>query len=414
MDPNSQTSSLTSPNYPIPSGCHAIPPSDLDLRSDFEIDAAILNPPPLASSSSEKNAWFYWSTGYEDMHPYTKRNIRAWHRRFSKAGWTIRVLDRKAGSPMNVEHFLDTKDPATFQKAFIDGRVGGDFGAQHTSDLVRFPLMLKYGGVYADVGMLQIGNLDAMWNKTIGDPNSRFKVLSYNCGDVNERSLANYFMACGKNNPYFDRCHRMLLELWNADGGKTTTEGMHASPLLAGLPLMGSSSGFSLENQKELTDYITQGHVMTAVLELVDEEGGWNGPEYAVKNVYGIEYMVGSQLINEYTAWDGHKAFKLMSLQIPKEGEIENEEQKRAREIVEGCLSKSFGFKLAHGIILRFIGETLGSLWRANEGSDDIPGTYGHWLRYGMVYWDQDVLPPTQEYTLLPPRRVGSLLLREV
>lgn len=314
---------------------------------------------------------------------------------------------------MNVEHFLDTKDPATFPKAFIDGRVGGEFGAQHTSDLVRFPLMLKYGGVYADVGMLQIGNLDAMWNKTVGNPNSRFEVLSYNCGGVEERSLANYFMACGKNNPYFDRCHRMLLELWNADGGKMTTDGMHASPLLAGLPLMGSNSGFSLEKQKELTDYITQGHVMTAVLELVDEEGGWNGPKYAVDHVYGIEYMVGSQLINEYTAWDGHKAFKLMSLPLPKEGEVESEEQKQAREIVEACLSRSFGFKLAHGIILRFIGETLGSLWRANEGSDDVPGTYGHWLRYGMVYWDQDVLPPTQEYTLLPPRRVGSLLLRE-
>jgi len=24
------------------------------------------------------------------MHPYTQRNVRAWHRRFSKQGWTIR------------------------------------------------------------------------------------------------------------------------------------------------------------------------------------------------------------------------------------------------------------------------------------------------------------------------------------
>ncbi|CZR67611.1 uncharacterized protein PAC_17510 [Phialocephala subalpina] len=410
MDSQTQTPSSTTPNYPIPKGCHAIPLSDLDLRPDSEIDVAILNPPPLTPSSSQKNAWFYWSTGYESMHPYTKRNIRAWHRRFSKFGWTVRVLDRKAGSPTNVEHFLDTKDPATFPKAFIDGRVGGEFGAQHTSDLVRFPLMLKYGGVYADVGMLQIGNLDAMWKKTIGDPDSRYDVLSYNCGGVNERSLANYFMACGKNNPFFDRCHRMLLELWNADGGKMTTEGMHASPLLSGIPLMGSDSRFSLEQQKELTDYITQGHVITAVMGLVDKEGDWNGPQYVVDHIYGIEYMVGSQLINEYTAWDGHKAFKLMSLPLPKEGEVESEEQKQAREIVEGCLSRSFGFKLAHGIILRFIGETLGSLWRENEGSDDVPGTYGHWLRYGMIHWDQDVLLETQKYTEREPTRVGPLL----
>ncbi|KAE8442252.1 hypothetical protein EG329_003723 [Mollisiaceae sp. DMI_Dod_QoI] len=401
MDASTQT-------YPLPSGCHVIPTSRLDLRPDSEIDESILHPAP--PTSSNKNIWFFWSTDYQTMHPYAKRIIRAWYRRFSKQGWKIYVLTRAEGSPLNVEHFLDTKDPKTFPKAFIDGRIGGSFSPQHTSDLVRFPLLLKYGGVYADVGVMQIGDLDQMWESTIGNPESRFEVLSYNCGGVEERSLSNYFMACRRDNPFFDRCHRLLLELWNADGGKTNTTGMHASPLLSGLPLMGA--GFSLEQQKELTDYITQGHVISAVMGLIDEEGGWNGPEYVAKHIYAIHYMEGSQLINEFTAWDGHKAFELMSLPLPKEGELESEKQKQAREIVEGCLSRSFGFKLAHGIILRFIGETLGSLWRANDGSDDVPGTYAHWLRYGMIYWDQDELPSALDFQMIPPTRVG-LLLRE-
>ena len=43
----------------------------------------------------------------------------------------------------------------------------------------------------------------------------------------------------------------------------------------------------------------------------------------------------------------------LMSLSLPKEGDVENAEQKQAREIVEACLQRSFVFKLAHGLILR-------------------------------------------------------------
>ncbi len=115
---------------------------------------------------------------------------------------------------------------------------------------------------------------------------------------------------------------------------------------------------------------------MTLVMGLIDEQDSWNGPEYVANHIYAIEYMVGSQLINEYTSWNGQRAFDLMSLPLPSEGECETEDQKVAREIVEGCLSRSFGFKLAHGLIIRVLGQTLGSLWRRHKGSDDVVGTY--------------------------------------
>lgn len=250
--------------------------------------------------------------------------------------------------------------------------------------------------------MIQIGDLDRLWRETVGNPSSRFKVLSYDAGIIEGgRSLTNYFLASGPDNPLFARCHRLLLRLWD---GKTSTEGMHASPLLRGVPLMGGEYTINEEGGRNigkeevsrmLTDYIIQGQVMTLVMGLVDEEdGGWDGPEYVAKHVYAIEFMVGSQLINEMTAWDGRKAFHLMSLSLPKEGEVESAEQKEAREIVEACLQRSFGFKLAHGLILRVFGDTLGSLWRKHEGSDDVPGTYAHWLRYGSMHWNQDGIPP--------------------
>lgn len=462
-------------DYPIPEGAHAIQHGQLDLRPDDEVDRDLTDP---KSITNEKNIFFFWHAGFSNMHGYTRRNIRAWHRRFSRSGWVIRVLDRVPGSPVNVANFLDVNDPKTFPRSFIDGTIGGDYAPQHTSDLVRWPLLLKYGGVYADVGLMQIGDLDALWSETVGDPKSPFEVLSYNMGGIETRALTNYFLASGRNNPLFARCHKLLLKLWSADGGKASTEGMHISALLKGTPLLKASAGTSFEENgkvygpeeisKMLSDYIVQGQVMTLVQGLIDEEDGWNGPEYTAKHIFAMDYMVGSQLINEFTSWNGPRAFELMSLSMLKEDEAESEDQKKAREIVEACLTRSFGFKLAHGLIIRVLGQTLGSLWRKHDGSgkfflkkgtalsleirqsiracngavtegfgsfvlpcqpygekialvsvcideyafllDDIPGTYAHWLRRGMIYCCPDALPPRLEFEVIEPYKRGPLL----
>ena len=146
------------------------------------------------------------------------------------------------------------------------------------------------------------------------------------------------------------------------------------------------------------------------VMGLVDDEDGWNGPEYVAKHIWTTDFMVGSQLINEYTAWNGTRAFELMSLSLPKETEPESPDQKLAREIVDGCLSRSFGFKLATGLILRVMGDTLSSLWRKHEGSDDVERTYAHWFRHGTLYWCQDELPTRTVAGVTEPYKRGPLL----
>ncbi|KAJ5818132.1 hypothetical protein N7474_003723 [Penicillium riverlandense] len=402
--------------YPLPSGMHAIPSELLDLRPDADIDFDLLHPPPV---TDVKNIWFFWHSGYAHMHPYTQRTVRAWHRRFAKQGWTIRIMDRQPGSKGNVENFLDVTDPALFPRCFIDGTITGTYGLQHTSDLVRWPLILQHGGVYADVGMMQIGDLDKLWNETIANPDSPYEVLCYSGGDTDKYSITNYFLAALPGNAFFARCQKLLLALWGADGGKTSTDGMHASPLLRGIPLMGGAFTITEDDgsfigpdevSRMLTDYIIQGQAATAVMGLVDAQDSWDGPAYSVAHVYAIEFMEGSQLINEFTAWDGQRAFDLMSLSLPKDGEQESDEQRQAREIVEACLSRSFGFKLAHGLILRVNKVTLGSLWRDNPGVDIVPGTYAAWLRHGIVYWAQNSVPGPVELPLLPPTKVGRLL----
>ncbi|KAF7712587.1 Capsule polysaccharide biosynthesis protein [Penicillium ucsense] len=401
---------MDSCTYPLPPhGVHKIPLDQLDTRPDTEIDHEITHPGPV---QDDKNVWFFWHSGYETMHPYTKRNIRAWYRRLSKQGWVIRVLNRQPHSPLNVSHFLDVQDPSIFPQAFIDGTIGGHHIAQHTSDLVRFPLLVTYGGVYADVGLLMIGDLDRLWRETVAKPDSAKEVISFRFEEI---GLTNYFLCARRKTPFFERCHRLFLKLWE---GRNSTEGMWKSPLLKGVPVLESPKGFEQDGRsysKEeashmLTDYITQGQVISLVLGLVDEEGGWNGPEYAAQNIYAMDYMVGSQLINEMTAWNGPRAFELMSLSLPGQGEKESEDQQKAREIVEACLSRSFAFKLAHGLILAILGDTLGSLWRRHEGSDDVPNTYAHWLRYGILHWTQDEIPPAHEFGPFEPFKTGPLL----
>ncbi|TKA61929.1 hypothetical protein B0A55_11007 [Friedmanniomyces simplex] len=301
------------------------------------------------------------------------------HRRFFRLGWSIRVLDLLPSSPLNVANFLHLTDPDSFPPAFVDGRIGGDHAPQHTSDLVRLPLLLMYGGV-ADANRRPRPPVD----ETVGNPASPYEVLSYNIGGVEERSLTNYFLASRRNNPFFARCHRLLVALWAADGGKVSTDGMHDSPLLRGVPLMGGEFEFEENGRRYgpeevsemLTDYIIQGQAITMVMGLIDEEDNWNGPAYVAKHFYAMDYMVGSQLINEFTAWNGQRAFDLMSLSLPHPGEPAGPDQKLAGEIVEACLRTSFGFKLAHGLIIRVLGETLGSLWRKHEGSFDVQWTY--------------------------------------
>jgi hypothetical protein len=155
-----------------------------------------------------------------------------------------------------------------------------------------------------------------------------------------------------------------------------------------------------------LTDYIIQGQALTMAMSAADPRTGWNGPEYVAKHVYAIEFMVGSQLINKHTSWNGSLAFALMSLPIPLSAEIESDDQKIARAIVEDCLSRSFGFKLATGLILRVMGDTLSSLWRQHAGSDNIPQTYAHRLRYGIEHWNQNEVPPPIGWV---PRRPVSI-----
>ncbi|KAK4053074.1 hypothetical protein OIV83_001809 [Microbotryomycetes sp. JL201] len=406
---------MTPSKYPMPEGLYAIPEELLDLRTDDEVDDDVLHPKPV---TSDKNVWFFWHSGYVNAYPYAKRVVRSWHRRFSRLGWSIRVLDNEPGSTLNISHWIDTSNPDTVPQAFRDGTLDGAQARQHISDLVRFPLLLKYGGIWADIGFIQIGDLDRLWNETIGNSESPIEIISYDSGDPAVLGLTNYFMAAKRDNPFFLRCHKLLLALWASDGGKTNTTGMHLHPLVKHVPLMQRKITFeengrhysAAEVDAMLSDYIIQGQAISMVMGLVDKDDDWDGPAYIKNHIYTIAFLEGAQLINELTTWNGPRQFELMSLRMPERDEAETLDQAQARDIVEQVLRRSFGFKLATGIILRILGPTLGSLWRDNGDSDVAEGTYAAWFRHATTYWTQKKLPARTTMVVDGPYKVGPLL----
>ena len=120
--------------------------------------------------------------GIQNLPPYLLRNVLAWYRRLSPLGWKVYVLDVVPGSPLNVSNFIDTTSADVVPDAFRSTALAGEYKAQHTSDLVRFPLLLKYGGVYMDVGILLYGDLDKLWTEHISNPESPIDFSGFTMG----------------------------------------------------------------------------------------------------------------------------------------------------------------------------------------------------------------------------------------
>lgn len=364
--------------------------TSLSVPSISNIPSALLS--PSSPTSTSKSIFAFWHTGIQTLPPYLLRNVLNWHARFSPLGWTIYILNTVTSSPLNVANFIDTTSQNVVPEAFTAGTLDGDYKAQHTSDLIRYPLLLKYGGVYLDVGILQFGDLDYLWTQHIAKPESSYDFAGFTMGDAPELSIVNFCIISTPNNPLISRAHRILLTLWE---GKTNTSGMHAHPLVKHVSLMKVPNEVVIEeegkakmtiNDESMTDYAIQIQCMGAAQRWVDESEGWNGPKYVREKAWLLSMMDGAFLYEQLTGWNSKKEFELLKMQLPKEGEDESKDHKEARNLVEKVVGVSWCLKLGHGFSAKLFGaDTLGMLWRKEDGSDCMEGTYAGWLRWAEV-----------------------------
>lgn len=368
---------------------------------------------PTPPSKGSKSIFAFWHSGIQTLPPYLLRNVLNWYSRFGPLGWTIYVLDTVPNSPLNVSNFIDTASPTNVPAAFTNGTLDGVYAAQHTSDLIRYPLLLKYGGVYLDVGILQFGDIDALWTTHIANPSSRYELTGFTMGDPPDGvSIVNFAMMCMPDNPLVLRAHHILLKVWE---GKTNTSGAHKHPLVSHMPLMRVPQEVVVDeegqdsmviNDKVMTDYAVQIQCMGSAQRWVDEEGGWDGPRYVREHAWLYSMLDGAFAHEQMTSWSGPRQFDLLRQKMTNKDGQESEAQALARRMVENTVRNSWCLKLGHGFSAKLFGaDTLGMLWRKNEGSDCEEGTYAGWLRWAEVHCRQEEMPrpfdvPVYEFTI--------------
>uniref|UniRef100_A0A0W0G3Z8 Capsule polysaccharide biosynthesis protein n=1 Tax=Moniliophthora roreri TaxID=221103 RepID=A0A0W0G3Z8_MONRR len=191
---------------------------------------------PALPVTGSKSIFAFWHSGIGTLPPYLLRSVLAWYRRYSPLGWSVHIIDNVPGSPLNASHYIDTSSPDVVPAAFTTRSINGTYALQHTSDLIRYPLLLKYGGVYLDVGILQFGDLNWLWEEVISNPVSPYDYAGFTTMSASpDMSISNFSLMCGPANPLVLRAHKILLKLWE---GKTNTVGMHSHPILEGVPLL--------------------------------------------------------------------------------------------------------------------------------------------------------------------------------
>ncbi|EDU45442.1 capsule polysaccharide biosynthesis protein [Pyrenophora tritici-repentis] len=364
-------------------------------------------PTPQPPTPGSKSIFAFWHAGLGALPPCSIRNVVNWHRRFSPLGWTIYVLDTVPGSPLNVSNFIDTSSPSVVPEAFTNGTVKGTYAAQHTSDLIRFPLLLKYGGIYLDVGVLQFGDLDWLWTEHIANPASPYDLAGFTMWDPPEGiSIANFFFMCGADNPLVRRSHHLLLKVWE---GRTDTTGAHQHPLVNHVPLIPVPE--QMVNKAALTDYAIQIQCMGAAQRWKDDDDSWDGPKYVREHCW-LYNMVTSAFSHELaTDWSGPRQWELLQQKLPQSGEEETKDQALARSIVENTVANTWCLKLGHGFLAELFGsDSLGMLWRKREGSDCEDGTYAGWLRWAEVNLKQDHPPKPLDVPVYEPTMKAKFL----
>lgn len=366
----------------IPAGLKLIPADKLDSRSDEEIATWLQQRHPV---TSEKNIWAFWDSGYSKMAPWVQRNVISWVRRLGSE-WTVHMLDHVPGSETNVVNYIeDSLLPEVFKNYSMDGIYKGT----HESDLIRLPLLWQHGGIWMDAGTFLFRHVEDICWKQIEDPESPHEIAAFLMHGV----MINGFIACKKGNTFIKRWHDIFLKMW--ESGVTNTTNFHKHPLVNHLPIWESPS--PVVSREHLADYVAHFLCLDRLRKLVDTKDGFNGAEYFAKRIFFTDALKEVYLLQVSLEWSGQRQYDLMALPRTGDGAVKDERWQQAEDHINTLVANSSVMKLSHGPAGMWGGPTLAHLWDMGENADAdiVPGSFGEYLRYASVHYDQTrkVLP---------------------
>lgn len=305
--------------------------------------------------------------------------------------WTVHIVDRVDGSETSVFHYVED---SFFPQTFINGTM--DSHMAHMGDLVRLPLLWKYGGVWMDVGLILLRHVDDICWKRIEDPESPYQLSAVALMHLPDTyTPLNGFLGTKRNNPFIKRWHDIYLALWSE--GVTNATGFHKHPLLRHLPLF--HPPLDMVNMKDivinyevLCDYLAHYMCAERLRKLIDPNDGFNGPEWYDKHMLlfdARDEMFYAQII---TDWDAQRQFRLLSLPRSGDNAVVDKSWHEAEALVTSVLANSSMVKLPHGpgsggakISM------LADLWdvEENHSKDNEEGSFAAFLRYSSTHFDQ-------------------------
>ncbi|KAI1273267.1 hypothetical protein F5Y07DRAFT_259819 [Xylaria sp. FL0933] len=379
---------------PVTPGITLIPEGDIDSRSDSELINTLRHPRPVRH---ERNVWAFWNTGFDNMRPWTQRNVLGWIRRQGPS-WDIRLLDMVPGSPANVQNFVP---PEYLPECFKSGTMNGPAKGQHASDMARLPLLYLHGGIWLDVGSILLRNFDDIFWQDLENPDSPFEmgITLFQSRKYIGQCLTG-FICARKGNPFIQRWMQVWLELWK--DGRTNCSGLHMHPLLKPLGLivppeeqehenprhidMGGAGVFDL---KITTDYLALNMAYERVRLLKDAQTGWNGPEYFRKHVHLLDTVDEVWKSHEMLLQD--ELFPLLSLPFEPVHIETDPKQKAAAGYVGYVLANCSIAKYSQGHWQPGARVPLAMSWSQPENADaDIrKGTWAEYFRWASIFCNQ-------------------------
>ncbi|KAI1345340.1 hypothetical protein F5Y01DRAFT_309142 [Xylaria sp. FL0043] len=383
-------------------GLEEIPASDLDLRSE---DAIIQDLQVYVPVTSERNIWAFWDSGFGAMPPWMQRNVIGWVRREGKS-WTVRVLDIAKDSPTHVLNYVDAKN---FPEAFSEGKMNGKDASQHVADFARVAVLYQYGGVYMDVSIMLIRDLNTICWLALEDPTSQYEIagMAQQLSD-HPGQMLNSFIACRRHNTFIYRWQQVFLRMWS---GRNDAVGLHDHPLVRhiGLLRLQASSIPANADWAGFTDYLAQILAFERVrLNREPGQRGFDGPAYFNIHFFlldantemfrgqdfdGAERLAHMLLLPCTAPWPRHIGSHQEQTHICAEQTeaSKDEDQRLAQQFTYAVLAHSSLCKFSQGTARLGLKFVLGKYWSRPENSmvDCQPGTWGCFLRYGSVHLRQ-------------------------
>jgi hypothetical protein len=318
-----------------------------------------------------------------------QRNVINWVRRLGP-DWTVHVVDRVDGSETSIFNYIDT---SLFLQTFVDGTMDGH--KAHQGDLVRLPLLWKYGGLWMDAGLILLRHVDDICWKRIEDPDSPYELSAVALMHLPDTYIPlNGFLATKRNNPFIKRWHDIYVALWD---GVTNAAGFHKHPLLRHLPVFNlpknTTNMTPVEvNNEAFTDYLAHYMCCERLRKLNDPNDGFNGAEWYKKHMLLLNALDEMFYAHELSYWDAQRQFELLSARRSGDDVVVDKKWQEAEDFVTSVLANTSMVKLPHGpgsggLPLKM----LADIWddEENHNKDNEEGTFAAYLRYGSTHFDQ-------------------------